>query len=136
MRFADHLAGASPEVVAQVEALGAEQLVAALEELVDGKEEFVVGWFDARYDDLEAEEIIGWSIIDLARTSETVAHLALDVELATYAVDESDEDQHGDTTIIEVYARVVLGSTVVADRLDLGFGDLRSWISHDALQEP
>lgn len=129
----DPLENASPELVEAVEAMGGEAFLSAIDELVQDKEEFTVGWFDAKWDDSTADEVIDWSLARLAATGPGIAHAALDVALKTFPVDEDDEDV-GDATIVTAYIRVVLRPPIRADRYQLDFSDLGAWIMHDAIR--
>lgn len=79
----DHLENASRDLIEAVEAMGGDSFLAAIDEAVRDNEERTVTWFDARWDDLAADEVLEWSVAKLARTSPTIAHAALDVVLRT-----------------------------------------------------
>ena len=129
------LENASPELREAVEAMGGRGFLVAIDDLVQDNEEYTVEWFDARWDDLTADEIIDWWIATLARTGPAVAHAALDVVLRTYPVhDEDDVEMSGGATVVTAYIRVVLGPQIRADRYELDFGNLGEWIQHDAIR--
>jgi hypothetical protein len=130
----DPLADASLELRNAVEAMGGEQLLAALDELVQTNEEYTVEWFDSKWDDSTADEITEWSIVQLAATGPGIAHAALQVTLRTFLVDEEDEAVNNATTIVPAFVRVVLSPRIYADRYELDFSDLGAWIMHDLIR--
>lgn len=120
-RSDSHLAGASPETKAAVAALGGDRLLSALAELLGFREERIVDLFDARWDDLAAEEIFDWTLVDVVRLSDTTARVALDVALVTYPVNESAEEDHGGITTVRAYAGVTAGAELAVDLAELDF---------------
>ena len=131
----DPLENASPEVLNAVDAMGGEALLATIDDLVQANEERTLEWFDALWDDLTADEVIGWSIATLAKTGPGLAHAALDVALRTYPVgDEDDEAVVGAATMVTAFIRVVFGPQVRSDRYELDFGSLSEWIQHDVVR--
>lgn len=121
------------EVRAQVEELGGDLLTAALDELVSKEEEWVVTWFDAKEEQWEADEILDWSVVQIAMSREPVAYVELRIELSAYSAD--DEEQPMQVIAIPGFARVLQGPPLVADRLELKFGDLSSWVAADRAEE-
>jgi hypothetical protein len=118
-----------------VNAMGGQSVLDEVDDLVQANEEYTVDWFDARWDDLAAGELIEWSIATLVKTGPTVAHAALDVTLRTYPVDDDAEDAASSgATSVTAFIRVVLAPQVRADRYELDFRDLRDWIRHDAIR--
>lgn len=135
MEFNPHLQGARSELLDAVEAMGGKRLLTAIDNLVRDNEEYTVDWFDARWDDLTAEELAGWSITKLAKTGPTIAHAALEVRLCTYPVDENDDDAvPGAETGVPAFIRVILSPQIQADRYELNFQHLGEWILHDAIR--
>src|SRR4051794_18585848 len=131
----DPLRYASSELVEAVDAMGGQAFLAAIDELVENNEEYTLEWFDARWDDLSADEMIDWSIVQLARTGPSIAHAALEVELRTYPVDEENGDVvFGGLTSVTAFVRVAFGSEIRADRYELDFRSLGDWIAHDAIR--
>jgi len=131
----DPLENASSELLEAVEAMGGQVFLAAIDELVGDNEERTVEWFDARWDDLTADEIIDWSIAKLAKTGPTIAHAALDVALRTYPVDDEDDDAvSGGATMVTAFIRIVFSPQPRADRYELDFRHLGEWITHDAIR--
>src|SRR3954453_10942535 len=107
----DPLENASSELVEAVEAMGGQAFLAAIHKLVQDNEEYTVEWFDARWDDLSADEGIDWSIAKLAKTGPSIAHAALEVALRTYPVDEDDDDVvSGGATMVTAFVRVLVSS--------------------------
>lgn len=133
MRSFDPLENASPELLAAVDAIGGEELLSAIDELVHANEEYTVGWYDGKWADSTADEVLDWSIARLAATGPTIAHAALHVALRTFPVDEDDETV-GDATIVTAFIRVVLNPQIRVDRYELDFSDLGEWIKHDAIR--
>lgn len=129
------LEGASSELVEAVKVMGGQALLGAIDELVRDNEEHTVDWFDAKWDDLTADEVIDWSIAKLAHTGPSIAHAALDVALRTYPVDDADDDAlSGDATTVTAFIRIVFGPQLRADRYELDFRHLGEWIIHDAIE--
>lgn len=141
----DPLADASAELREAVASMGGVAFLAAIHELVLDHEEYTVEWFDVRYPDLggvnlTADEVVEWSLAQLARTGPNIAHAALDVMLRTFPVDEEEvgeEDEveeSGGVTLIGAFVRVVLGPEIRANRYELDFRHLGDWIRHDAVR--
>ena len=131
----DPLEYAGPQLKAAVEKLGGDQLLTAINQIVESKEEYTCGFFDDKWDDLVADEIHDWSLLQLAITGPAMAHAMLDVGLRTYPVDEDDEDYMPDQiTGIHAFIRIVLEPEIVADRYELEFENLGDWLMHDAIR--
>lgn len=115
--------------------MGGHALLATIDDLVQANEERTLEWFDALWDDLTADEVIGWSIATLANTGPGFAHAALDVALRTYPVsDDEDDAVAGGETMVTAFIRVVFDPQVRSDRYELDFGSLSEWIQHDIVR--
>lgn len=135
MMNADPLRDASPELRQAVDAMGGQKFLAAIDDLVQANEERTLDWFDARWDDLTADEVIEWTIGALAHTGPGVAHAALDVALRTYPVEEQDDDDvAGAATMVTAFVRVLFGSETRADRYEFDYESLSKWIQRDAVR--
>lgn len=135
--MSDHLFWAPAAVRARVLELGGDRFLAALSSLVDGEEEFAVCWFDAKWDDEQADEVQDWSVVDVAAFGETVAYVELSLELTVWPspdTNDDDDDDESSMSIVAIpaFARVLLGATPVADRFELECEDLRSFIAAEA----
>jgi hypothetical protein len=138
--MSDHLLYAPAAVRARVIELGGDRFLAALSSLVDEQEEFAVCWFDAKYDDEQADEVQGWSVDDVAAFGETVAYVKLSLELTVWPWPDTDDDDDDESPMsivaIPAFARVLLGATLVADRFELECEDLRSYLAAEAACGP
>ena len=137
----DPLHNATAELREAVEAMGGEPFLAAIDELVEANEEYTVSWFDARWDDETAEEVIDWSIETLALTAPGLAHAALDVVLRTYPVEEAGDDDDDDdddsllgATSVTAFIRIAFDPEIRAERYELDFSDLGEWITSDIIR--
>jgi hypothetical protein len=120
--------------------LGGDRFLAALSFLVDVEEEFAVYWFDAKWDHAQADEVWGWSVVDVAAFGETVAYVELSLDLAAWpwpdTSDDDDEESSMSIVAVSAFARVLLGATPVADRFELECEDLRAFIAAEAACGP
>lgn len=83
--------------------LGGDRLFAAVADLLRDEEEAILDRFDATWEDLTADEIESWTVVEIVQL-DAEARLGLDIVLVTYAVEEhSDEDEHASRTIIRGY---------------------------------
>ena len=127
--MSDRLGRTTEEVRQRLHAFGAERLLERLAALVDGHEESVVTWFDGEYDDLSADEVLDWSIEDLAERGPR-AFVALTLDLAAYST--TDEDEPMSVVLLPAFARVAPNEPESADLLDWHSPDLATFVTAHA----
>lgn len=138
--------GPSAEDIAVIlEPLGGDRLRSMLNELVLHNEESILDRFDGEWDDQVADEVLDWSISDVARTLTGLTlraarrrlgpRTSLDIHLLTHPVNEALADQYGNGTLQRAYTRVRLaGGTIILDELEFERTptSIASWLAdHD-----